>query len=128
MRKSSYLLKSLYKYAPTELESPRKSYTNSYTNQKIPPLVSDPISWYPGPISWYKGPISWFLDPISWFLNPISLYLSPISWYLGPISQTNSGELLVYPGAILHMECLFLKKFGSPSWSTREGLERETET
>ncbi|XP_023325982.1 complement receptor type 2 isoform X2 [Eurytemora carolleeae] len=37
----------------------------------------------------------------------------------GPIAQTNTGELVVYPGTILHMECLFLKKFGSPSWTTR---------
>jgi hypothetical protein len=39
----------------------------------------------------------------------------------GPIAQTNSGELLVQPGTILHMECLFLKRFGTPTWSTRQG-------
>jgi hypothetical protein len=39
----------------------------------------------------------------------------------GPIAQTNSGELLVYPGTILHMECLFLKRFGTPAWTARQG-------
>ena len=37
----------------------------------------------------------------------------------GPIAQSNLGELLVFPGTTLHMECLFLKRFGTPSWSTR---------
>ena len=34
VRKSSTLLKSLYKSAPTELENPRKSYTNSIQIKK----------------------------------------------------------------------------------------------
>ena len=37
----------------------------------------------------------------------------------GPIAQSNMGELIVYPGTTLHMECLFLKRFGTPSWSMR---------
>ena len=37
----------------------------------------------------------------------------------GPIAQTNTGELLVYPGAILHMECLYQKRHGVPVWSTK---------
>ena len=35
----------------------------------------------------------------------------------GPIAQSNRGELVVAPGATLHMECLFLKRFGTPVWS-----------
>ena len=37
----------------------------------------------------------------------------------GPIAQSNLGELIVFPGTTLHMECLFLKRFGTPSWTTR---------
>ena len=37
----------------------------------------------------------------------------------GPIAQSNIGELIVFPGTTLHMECLFLKRAGTPSWSTR---------
>lgn len=55
----------------------------------------------------------------------LSLYPCIIYLYLGPIAQTNTGELVVYPGTILHMECLFLKKFGSPSWTTRRGFKPE---
>ncbi|XP_037078630.1 sushi, von Willebrand factor type A, EGF and pentraxin domain-containing protein 1-like [Pollicipes pollicipes] len=34
----------------------------------------------------------------------------------GPIAQSNDGKLIVYPGAVLHLECLWIRKFGSPSW------------
>ena len=37
----------------------------------------------------------------------------------GPIAQSNTGELLVFPGTTLHMECLFLKRAGTPKWSVR---------
>ena len=37
----------------------------------------------------------------------------------GPIAQSNTGELLVFPGTTLHMECLFLKRAGTPEWSVR---------
>ena len=37
----------------------------------------------------------------------------------GPIAQSNIGELIVFPGATLHMECLFLKRAGTPTWTTR---------
>jgi len=37
----------------------------------------------------------------------------------GPIAQTISGDLMVNTGTVLHMECLFLKKFGTPKWTTR---------
>lgn len=36
---------------------------------------------------------------------------------LGPIAQSNEGRLVVYPGTILHMECLWIKRFGTPKWN-----------
>ncbi|XP_071053370.1 sushi, von Willebrand factor type A, EGF and pentraxin domain-containing protein 1 isoform X3 [Onthophagus taurus] len=36
---------------------------------------------------------------------------------LGPIAQTNDGKLMVYPGTVLHMECLWMKRFGNPNWT-----------
>ncbi|KAL4708940.1 hypothetical protein ACJJTC_014968, partial [Scirpophaga incertulas] len=35
----------------------------------------------------------------------------------GPIAQTNDGKLLVYPGTVLHMECLWMRRFGNPKWN-----------
>ncbi|KAI2803698.1 hypothetical protein BLOT_007833 [Blomia tropicalis] len=35
----------------------------------------------------------------------------------GPIAQTGNGKLLVYPGTILHMDCLWIRKHGTPHWS-----------
>lgn len=35
----------------------------------------------------------------------------------GPIAQTNDGRLLVYPGTVLHMECLWMRRFGNPKWN-----------
>ncbi|KAG1697888.1 Protein lev-9 [Nymphon striatum] len=35
---------------------------------------------------------------------------------LGPIAQTNDGKLLVYPGTIVHLECLWIRKYGKPLW------------
>ncbi|XP_060807330.1 uncharacterized protein LOC106139408, partial [Amyelois transitella] len=35
----------------------------------------------------------------------------------GPIAQTNDGKLLVYPGTTLHMECLWMRRFGNPKWN-----------
>lgn len=35
---------------------------------------------------------------------------------LGPIAQSNEGTLIVYPGSILHMECLWIRRFGTPKW------------
>lgn len=34
----------------------------------------------------------------------------------GPIAQSNDGKLIVYPGTILHLECLWIRKFGTPTW------------
>ncbi|KAK9874005.1 hypothetical protein WA026_002356 [Henosepilachna vigintioctopunctata] len=36
---------------------------------------------------------------------------------LGPIAQSNEGKLIVYPGTILHMECLWIRRFGVPKWT-----------
>ncbi|KAF5269827.1 hypothetical protein FQR65_LT05873 [Abscondita terminalis] len=36
---------------------------------------------------------------------------------LGPIAQSNEGKLVVYPGVILHMECLWIRRFGVPKWT-----------
>ncbi|XP_015785992.1 sushi, von Willebrand factor type A, EGF and pentraxin domain-containing protein 1-like isoform X2 [Tetranychus urticae] len=35
---------------------------------------------------------------------------------VGPIAQSNDGKLIVYPGTILHLECLWIRKFGTPTW------------
>ncbi|XP_012545704.3 uncharacterized protein LOC101741571 isoform X2 [Bombyx mori] len=35
----------------------------------------------------------------------------------GPIAQTNDGKLLLYPGTVLHMECLWMRRFGNPKWN-----------
>lgn len=35
----------------------------------------------------------------------------------GPIAQSNDGKLIVYPGAVLHMECLWIRRFGTPKWA-----------
>ncbi|ODN01862.1 Locomotion-related protein Hikaru genki [Orchesella cincta] len=35
----------------------------------------------------------------------------------GSIVQTNDGKLMVYPGTTLHMECLYIRKFGRPHWN-----------
>lgn len=35
----------------------------------------------------------------------------------GPISQSNDGKLIVYPNATIHMECLWMRRFGNPKWN-----------
>lgn len=35
----------------------------------------------------------------------------------GPIAQSNDGKLIVYPGTTLHMECLWMRRFGIPKWN-----------
>lgn len=35
----------------------------------------------------------------------------------GPIAQSNDGKLIVFPGTTVHMECLWMKKFGNPKWN-----------
>lgn len=43
---------------------------------------------------------------------------------LGPIAQSNDGRLIVYPGTILHMECLWMRKFGLPSWNVSHNYRK----
>lgn len=35
----------------------------------------------------------------------------------GPIAQSNDGKLIVYPGTTIHMECLWMRRFGNPKWN-----------
>ncbi|XP_037789464.1 locomotion-related protein Hikaru genki-like [Penaeus monodon] len=34
-----------------------------------------------------------------------------------PIAQTNDGRLLAYPGTQLYLECLWMRKYGTPRWN-----------
>ena len=34
----------------------------------------------------------------------------------GNIAQSNDGKLIVEPGTILHMECLYRRRNGTPQW------------
>lgn len=36
---------------------------------------------------------------------------------LGPIAQSPDGKLIVYPGTILHLDCLWKRRHGTPVWS-----------
>ncbi|XP_065203954.1 sushi, von Willebrand factor type A, EGF and pentraxin domain-containing protein 1-like, partial [Planococcus citri] len=38
----------------------------------------------------------------------------------GPIAQSNDGKLIVYPGTVLHMECLWIRRFGTPKWNVSQ--------
>lgn len=38
----------------------------------------------------------------------------------GPIAQSNDGKLIVYPGTTLHMECLWMRRFGLPKWNVSQ--------
>ena len=38
----------------------------------------------------------------------------------GPIAQSNDGRLIVYPGTTLHMECLWMRRFGTPKWNVSQ--------
>ncbi|XP_050520065.1 sushi, von Willebrand factor type A, EGF and pentraxin domain-containing protein 1 isoform X2 [Daktulosphaira vitifoliae] len=46
---------------------------------------------------------------------------------LGPIAQSNEGKLIVYPGTILHMECLWIKRFGTPLWNVSHSFRKYPE-
>lgn len=35
----------------------------------------------------------------------------------GPIAQSNDGKLIVYPGTTVHLECLWMRRFGNPKWN-----------
>ncbi len=34
----------------------------------------------------------------------------------GRIAQSTDGRLVVTPGTIVHLECLFVRRFGQPQW------------
>ncbi|KAG8223294.1 hypothetical protein J437_LFUL001168 [Ladona fulva] len=44
---------------------------------------------------------------------PTVLYRVPS----GSASAEPSGDLAVFPGSILHLECLFSRKLGNPEWT-----------
>lgn len=44
----------------------------------------------------------------------------------GPISQSNDGRLIVHPGATVHMECLWMRRFGNPKWMVNHTDRNET--
>ncbi|KAJ8978205.1 hypothetical protein NQ317_014721 [Molorchus minor] len=46
---------------------------------------------------------------------------------LGPIAQSNDGKLIVYPGTILHMECLWMRRFGNPKWNVSHDYRKYPE-
>ncbi|KAJ8937897.1 hypothetical protein NQ318_001670 [Aromia moschata] len=46
---------------------------------------------------------------------------------LGPIAQSNDGKLIVYPGTILHMECLWIRRFGNPKWTVSHDYRKYPE-
>ncbi|XP_059474921.1 sushi, von Willebrand factor type A, EGF and pentraxin domain-containing protein 1-like isoform X2 [Neocloeon triangulifer] len=46
---------------------------------------------------------------------------------LGPIAQSNDGKLIVYPGTILHMECLWIRRFGTPKWTVSHNYRKYPE-
>ncbi|XP_065167243.1 CUB and sushi domain-containing protein 3-like isoform X3 [Atheta coriaria] len=46
---------------------------------------------------------------------------------LGPIAQSNDGKLIVYPGTILHMECLWIRRFGVPKWTVSHDYRKYPE-
>ncbi|XP_017849130.1 uncharacterized protein LOC108604254 isoform X1 [Drosophila busckii] len=45
----------------------------------------------------------------------------------GPIAQSNDGKLIVYPGTTLHMECLWMRRFGNPKWNVSHTEKNYTE-
>ncbi|EDV98774.1 uncharacterized protein LOC6566632 isoform X2 [Drosophila grimshawi] len=45
----------------------------------------------------------------------------------GPIAQSNNGKLIVYPGTTVHMECLWMRRFGNPKWNVSHSYKNYTE-
>ncbi|XP_050719319.1 uncharacterized protein LOC127000000 isoform X1 [Eriocheir sinensis] len=35
----------------------------------------------------------------------------------GPMAQSNDGKLVVFPDTVLHLECLFRRRHGTPKWN-----------
>ncbi|XP_073987217.1 hig-anchoring scaffold protein isoform X2 [Rhodnius prolixus] len=46
---------------------------------------------------------------------------------LGPIAQSNDGKLIVYPATSLHMECLWIRRFGTPKWAVSHKFRKYPE-
>ena len=88
-----------------------KTQAFSYKLDKPPTIL---FRWIKPP----KPSSSDIIDSIVYIWNvlifPQSNSLKKSKWYYcrhedGPIAQSNSGEMIVFPGATLHMECLSLK-------------------
>jgi hypothetical protein len=45
----------------------------------------------------------------------------------GPIAQSNDGKLIVYPGVTVHMECLWMRRFGNPRWNVSQDYRKYPE-
>lgn len=45
----------------------------------------------------------------------------------GPIAQSNDGKLIVYPGTTVHMECLWMRRFGNPKWTVNHAFRNYSE-
>lgn len=45
----------------------------------------------------------------------------------GPIAQSNDGKLIVYPGTTVHMECLWMRRFGNPRWNVSHAFRNYPE-
>ncbi|XP_076316032.1 locomotion-related protein Hikaru genki-like [Tachypleus tridentatus] len=62
--------------------------------------------------------------------NDYALEKSPTILFrhqLGPIAQSNDGKLVVYPGTILHLECLWIRKYGTPKWEVSHSYRKYPE-
>lgn len=46
----------------------------------------------------------------------------------GPIAQSNDGKLIVFPGTTVHMECLWMRRFGNPKWAVSHAFRNYTHT
>ncbi|XP_035774232.1 sushi, von Willebrand factor type A, EGF and pentraxin domain-containing protein 1-like [Anopheles albimanus] len=45
----------------------------------------------------------------------------------GPIAQSNDGKLIVYPGTTVHLECLWMRRFGNPKWNVSHDYRKYPE-
>nr|XP_014289884.1 sushi, von Willebrand factor type A, EGF and pentraxin domain-containing protein 1 isoform X2 [Halyomorpha halys] len=46
----------------------------------------------------------------------------------GPIAQSNDGKMIIYPGTTLHMECLWIRRFGTPKWAVSHEYRKYEES
>lgn len=71
-----------------------------------------------------------FLFPLNAISQPLIVEKPPtilIRHQNGPISQSNDGKLIVYPGTTLHMECLWMRRFGNPRWNVSHDYRKYPE-